>query len=240
MQNDIINAILRSFTAFILILVVTRILGRKAISQMTFFDFAVAITLGSITANIGIAGDNSFNTAITVLITFGFLGFFNDIFHIKSFRFNKLVNSEPIILIQDGLINDKNMRRGRVSINELNSLLRDKNVFNIAEVHYAIMESSGTLSVLSKAESKPLTPKDMQIKTLEGGLTKDIVVDGIMMRENLNSINLTEAWLLNELKLSGIKDVGDVFYAGLASNGSLYISKRSKQTIERHGQHGIE
>lgn len=207
---------------------------------MTFFDFAVAITLGSVTANIGIAGDNSFHTATTVLVTFGFLGYFNDIIHIKSMRFNKLVNSEPIILIQDGLINDKNMRKGRVSISELNSLLRDKNIFNIANVHYAIMENSGTLSVLPKAESKPLTPKDLQIKTLEGGLTKDIVVDGIMIRENLNSTNLTEEWLLKELKLNGIKNLKEVFYAGLASNGSLYISKRPKQNKEKHGQYGIE
>ena len=61
----------------------------------------------------------------------------------------------------------------------------------------------------------------MQIKPIEGGLTKDIIIDGIIMRENLNSTNLTEAWLLNELKLSGIKDVKEIFYAGLASNGSL-------------------
>ncbi len=211
MQNDIINAILRSFTAFVLILVVTRILGRKAIAQMTFLDFAVAITLGSITANIGIAGDNAFHTAITVLITFGFLGYLNDVFHIKSLRFNKLVNSEPIILIQDGLINEKNMERGRVSINELNSLLRDKNIFNISEVHYAIMENSGTLSVLPKTEYKPLTPKDMQIKTLVGGLIKDIIVNGDLMRENLNSTNLTESWLLNQLKQNAINDTNEVF-----------------------------
>ncbi len=240
MLNDILFAVLRSIASFILLIIMARILGRKALSQMTFFDFAVVITFGSVAANIGIGRDNSFHTAVTVLITIGLLGVLSGFLHIKSFRFRKIINSEPLVIIQNGEIVDVNMRRGRVTINELNSMLRDKNVFNITDVHYAVLENSGTLSVLPKAESKPLTPKEMQIKPIEGGLTKDIIVDGIMMRENLNSTNLTEAWLLNELKQNAINDVNEVFYAGLASNGSLLISKRSKQNIERHGQHGIE
>lgn len=240
MLNDILFAILRSTASFVLLIIMARILGRKALSQMTFFDFAVVITFGSVAANIGIGQDNSFHTAVTVLITIGLLGVLSGFVHIKSFRFRKIINSEPLVIIQNGVILDVNMRRGRVTINELNSMLRDKNIFNITDVHYAVLENSGTLSVLPKAESKPLTPKDMQIKPIEGGLTKDIIVDGVMMRENINSTSLTEAWLINELKQNAITDVKEVFYAGLASNGSLFISKRSKQHIERHGQHGIE
>lgn len=238
--NSILLAILRSVAAFVLILIVTRVLGRKAISQMTFFDFAVAISMGSITASIAIAGDNSFHTPITVLITFGVLGLLNDIFYIKSLRFSKLVNSEPLIMIQDGLINDKNMRKARVSINELNSQLREKNIFDISEVQFAILENSGKLSVLPKAQNKPLTPKDMQLNPAEGGLSKDIIIDGAIMTENLNACNLTEDWLRNELKRQGISEAKVVFYAGLSPNGSLYISKKSTQDIERPGQHGIE
>lgn len=240
MLNDILFAVLRSTASFILLIIMARILGRKALSQMTFFDFAVVITFGSVAANIGIGQDNSFHIAVTVLITFGLLGLLSGFLHIKSFRFRKLINSEPIVIIKNGEIIDVNMRRGRVTINELNSMLRDKNIFNITDVNYAVLENSGTLSVLPKAESKPLTPKDMQIKPIESGLTKDIIVDGIVMRENLNSTNLTEAWLLNQLKQNAINDVKEVFYAGLASNGILFISKRSKQNMEKHGQYGIE
>ena len=238
--NDILLAVLRSIASFILLIIMTRILGRKALSQMTFFDFAVVITFGSVAANIGIGQDNSFLTAITVLITIGLLGLLSGFLHIKSFRFRKLINSEPLVIIKDGAIIDVNMHRARVTINELNSMLRDKNIFNITDVHYAVLENSGSLSVLPKADRKPLTPKDMQIKPIEGGLTKDIIIDGIIMRENLSSTNLTETWLLDQLKQNTICNVKDVFYAGLAYNGSLYISKRSNQNIERHGQHGIE
>ena len=241
MLNDILWAILRSVFAVALLLTLTRLLGRKALSQMTFFDFTIVITFGSIAANIGIGGDNSFHTSVTVLITVGLVGLLIGISHVKSFRIRKLVNSEPLVLIENSQIIHANMAKGRITINELNSLLRGKNIFNISEVHYAVLENSGSLSVLPKAQYKPLTPKDLQLKPTESGLTKDIIIDGVILAENLNATNMTEAWLIRELNQNGIHDANEVFYAGLASNGNLYISRRERgQKKEAHGQHGIE
>ena len=223
-----------------LLITMARLLGRKALSQMTFFDFAVVITFGSVAANIGIGENNAFHSTVTVLLTIGLLGILSGILHIKSFRFRKLINSEPLVIIKDGQIIEANMLKGKVNINELHSMLRYKNIFDINDVHYAVLENSGALSVLPKAQNKPLTPKDMQIKTTESGLTKDIIIDGTIMRENLDSTNVTEAWLMRELEQNGISRVEDVFYAGLASNGSLYISKKTYGDKEKHGQHGIE
>jgi uncharacterized membrane protein YcaP (DUF421 family) len=240
MLSDILWAATRSVFAVLLLLALTRILGRKALSQMTFFDFAIVITFGSVTANIGIGQDNSFYSAVTVLITAGLLGLLIGIAHIKSFRIRKLVNSEPIVLIEDGNIVDANMKKGRITLNELTSMLRGKNIFNISEVHYAVLENSGTLSVMPKAEYRPVTPKDLQLKPVESGFTKDIIIDGTILMENLNSTNITEAWLRRELKQHGISDIREVFYAGLASNGNLYLSKRTLRGQEVHGQHGVE
>lgn len=118
-------------------------------------------------------------------------------------------------------------------------MLREKNYFNISDVNYAILENDGKISVLPKAAKRPLTPADMQQKPPETGLTKDIVIDGVVLYENLNSTNLTEKWLFNELKNNGIDNVNDVFFAALNSSGSLYISKNVKDE-EPHGKYGIE
>lgn len=240
MLMEIGTAIIRASASFLLLMIMTRILGRKALSQMTFFDFAVVITFGSVAANIGIGHANTFVSSVTVLITVGLLGLLSGVGHIKSFRFRKMINSEPIIVIADGQIVEENMRKGRLTINELNSMLRNKDVFDIADVHYAILENSGTLSVLLKAEKKPLTSSDMLLKPPEEGLTKDIIIDGIIMKENLNATHMTEAWLINELKMNNIYKIEDVFYAGLSTNGSLYISKKVDRGEEKHGQHGID
>lgn len=239
MYNDILFAVIRTLIAFILLISVSRLLGRKALSQMTFFDFTVVITFGSIAANIGVGQNNSFHTNVTVLITLGLLGFLSGYIHIKSFKFRKLINSEPLVIIQNGDIVKANMIKGRITLDELTSLLREKNVFNISEVHYAIIENDGHLSVLPKAINKPLTAQDMNLTPQDTGLSKDIIIDGNIMYENLNSANLTSEWLLNELKNKGILNAKDVFYATLDSGGNLYVSK-GIEGKEKQGQHGIE
>lgn len=238
-MDIILNTFIRTVVAFFLILIVTRLMGRKSISQMTFFDFSIAITLGSVTANIGLGSNATFSSAVTVLLTLCLLGIMVGLIHINSFRLRKLFNSEPIIIISNGEIIKKNMKRERLTINELTSLLREKNYFNISDINFAILENDGKLSVLPKSNKKPLTPSDMQIQLPESGLTRDIIIDGNILYENLQYINLTEKWLFTELKNIGINDAKEVFFAALDSSGKLYVSKGNKE-IEKHGEYGIE
>lgn len=239
MLNDILFAIVRTIISFTLLIFLTRLLGRKALSQMTFFDFTVVITFGSVTANIGIGQNPSFHSSVTVLICLGLLGTLSGYLHIKNFRFRKLINSEPLVIMQNGDIVLSNMKKARMTLGELTSMLRDKNIFNINEVHYAIIENNGTLSILPKAINKPLTPRDMQMNPNDEGLTKDIIIDGKIMYDNLKSTNLTEKWLINELNNKGIYKTEDVFFAALDSSAKLYVSKGIVGR-ETPGQHGIE
>jgi uncharacterized membrane protein YcaP (DUF421 family) len=236
---EILFTILRSITGFLLLLIVTLLMGRKSISQMTFFDFAIVITLGSVTANIGLGRNSTYGTGVTVLLTLCTLGIIIGFIRIYSFKFRKLVNSEPIVLISNGKIIKRNMQKVRLTINDLTSLLREKNYFNISDVNFAIIENNGKLSVLPKAVKKPLTPYDMQLQPPETGLTIDIIIDGVILYENLKNTKLTEKWLFNELKNNGINNVKEVFFAALDSSGKLYISKSNKK-IEQSGEYGIE
>ena len=239
MLNDILLAIIRTTIAFILLVSLSRLLGRKALSQMTYFDFTVVISFGSVAANLGIGQNPTFQSSVTALICFGLLGTLSGYLHIKSFIFRKLINSEPLVIMQNGDIVLSNMKKARMTLGELTSMLRDKNIFNVNEVHYAIIENNGTLSVLPKAVSKPLTPKDMQMSPADEGLTKDIIIDGKIMHENLNNTDKTEEWLINELRNRNIYKTEDVFFAALDSAGNLYVSKGITGK-EKPGQHGIE
>ncbi|HBV86314.1 DUF421 domain-containing protein [Desulfosporosinus sp.] len=236
---DTILVVLRALFAFILLLIVARLMGRKVISQMTFFDFGVAISIGSITANLAMSQGSTTITAVTVLITFGTLSIITGYLHIKSLWFRKLTNSEPVTAIANGQIIDKNLKRLRLTTNELTSLLREKNIFNIADVEFAILENEGKLSVLPKSQKQPLTPSDLNITTVYKGLTADIIIDGNIMQENLRSAKLNEEWLKNQLNSQGISSVQEVFYAGLDSSGNLYVSKKTNNE-ETEGQYGIE
>jgi uncharacterized membrane protein YcaP (DUF421 family) len=235
-----INTVFRTVVAYLLLLVVARFMGRKALSQMTFFDFAVIITLGSVTANLSMGQDNTPASTAVVLITLGALAVLTGYLHIKSIWVRKLTNSEPVTAIENGRIIDKNLKKVRFTINELTTLLREKNVFNYADVEFAIIENDGQLSVLPKSQKAPLTPSDMKIPTGYKGLTKDLIMDGKVLAENLMSVKLDETWLKNQLSAQGITDVEQVFYAGLDSSGNLYVSVRHHDTKEYPGQYGFD
>jgi uncharacterized membrane protein YcaP (DUF421 family) len=224
--------------AYIFLLLLIRVLGRKAISEMTMFNFTLGITLGSLAAHVSLMGDNSSTATLTALFTFATLGYITDLIHMKSLRVRKLINSQPIVLIDRGQIMKANMAKTKITLTELTKMLRTKSVFNISDVNYAIIENNGELSVLLKAENSPLTPHDMKLKPTEKKLTTDIIMDGELLRENLEYSGITEQELLIHLKDMGIQNLSKVFYAGLESSGKLYVS--TGQDIRECIKHGIE
>lgn len=232
--------ILRATLAFFLLLILTRWMGRKVMSQMTFFDFAETITLGSVAANLALSKNNSAVLhASIVLIVLASLEVITGISHIKSFIIDKLVSSEPVTLIENGEIIKSNMKKLRLTITELTSMLRQNSIFNIADVEFAIIETNGRLSIQPKSQKQPLTPSDLNLPTLYKGLTKDLIIDGQILHENLTAINLDELWLTEQLTSKGIDDIKDVFFAALDTCGNLYVSKGITGQ-EQEGTHGIE
>lgn len=240
MEEIIINSIIRATIAYLILLIVTRLIGRKSIAQMTFFDFAIFITLGSVTANLSMGPENTTASSATVLLTLGGLAILTGYLHIKSLWVRKLTNSEPVAVIENGKILDKNLKKLRFTINELTSMLREKNIFNLSDVEFAMVENNGQLSVLPKSQKAPLTPADLNVSTKYKGLTKDLIMDGTVLKENLESVRLDEKWLSEQLSNLGVANTQQVFYAGLDTAGVLYVSVKQPNTDERHGQHGIE
>lgn len=239
MLQSIFYAILRSILAFILLMLVIRWMGRKAVSEMTYFDFGIVLTFGSVTANIGFGEDRSLTSTITVLIMFGVFGVLVGYLQMKSFRFHKMISSDPLVIIDNGDIIKSNMKKARMTLTELTSLLRAKDMFNINDVLYAVLEGDGTLSVLPKADKAPLTPSDMNLHPAEKGLTRDLILDGEIRFDNLRAAKLTLDWLMRELKARRVEDIHEVFYAALDPSGVLYVSKGGHETEDK-GQHGIE
>ncbi|ERI89736.1 hypothetical protein HMPREF1982_04427 [Clostridiales bacterium oral taxon 876 str. F0540] len=240
MNATVLNTIIRTFGVYVIALLLTRMMERKVISKMTFFDFVVGVSMGAIAANAMISSDEKAVTSLIALITLTILSVATSILHIKSFRVRKLINSEPVTLVENGSIVEENLRKIRLTVDELMMKLREKNAFNLADVEFAIMETDGMLSVLPKSDKKPLTPANMNINTISTGLTKDIIMDGTLIEENLKQAGLDRKWIEGELKKQNIKSISEVFYAGMDNNKKLYISKKHYGKEEEHGKYGIE
>lgn len=143
-------------------------------------------------------------------------------------------------LVENGTIVEENMKNTRMTIQELMMKMRQKNAFNLADVEFAIMETDGELSVLTKTDKKPVTPSQMNISTTSEGLMKDVIIDGNIMEENLKSARIDKKWIENELEKQSINDISEVFYAGISADKKLNVSKKSHNKSEKHGQYGIE
>lgn len=238
-MSPILNSIFRCLITYPLLLFAARMIGRKTLSNMTFFDFVVGITIGSATANISLGPDSTLKKGITVLLTFAVLTILIDYFHIKSIWFRKLVNSEPVVIIDNGKIQDQNLKRLRLALGDLLSLLRKNKVFNISDVEYALIENTGEISILLKTQKQPVTPSNLKIPTSYQGLTKDLIIDGSILHKNLHAVQLDEVWLQNQLEQQGIKSASSVFFAAIDSAGKLYVSLKSNELVSQD-QFGIE
>ena len=223
------EVILRSIASFGLLLIGTRILGKQTISQMTIFDFVAAISLGAISANL------SFNTSIKAyhtiiaLVIYVIIIFTIALISLKSRKGRKFFAGDPTIVIENGKILEKNMNKMRYTLDYLNQQLREKDVFNIEEVLFAIIETNGTLTVLKKPQFRNVTRQDLMIPiTPEFNLPIELIMDGEVIKENLEQNNLTESWLHSELKKRNLVQ-HDVLYAVLSGNGNMYVD-----TYENH------
>ena len=229
MLNKVLEIIIRSIATYILLLIAGRVIGRKLISRITFFDFIVSITLGSIAVRIALGSQESPYLAALAVIIITILVVITDYFDIKSINFRKLVDGEPIILINNGKLLDYNLKKARITVNKLMMQLREKNIFELEDIAIALIENDGELTVLPKANKSPITTGDLNIQKNYNGLSIDIIIDGELMHDNLKSTNHDKQWLMDQLKTYNIYDVKEVFYAGLNSTGTLYVSKKQSE-----------
>jgi uncharacterized membrane protein YcaP (DUF421 family) len=204
---------------------------------MTFHDFVAAITLGSLTANLAFNIDESILQSIVSLITFSVIAYLLMVVSLKSRTLRKWFSGQPTVLIQDGKILEQNMRKLKFTLDTLNQELREKNIFNIEEVQYAVLELNGKLSVLRKPEYLPVTRKDLNLHlNTKQTFPVELIMDGKIIDDNLRQNRIDKEWLLSQVKTRGLS-VEDVNYAVKSSNGNLFFDvyeDRLNQTIDHH------
>ncbi|WP_326514767.1 DUF421 domain-containing protein [Clostridium intestinale] len=240
MGNVFIITIAKCVFVYFIALFLSRMVGTKIISKMNFLDLVMGVSMGSMIANAVIDKDSPIISEITALVSFSILTIVASYITLKSFKIRRFLYSEPIVLIKDGTILDKNMKKLRVTIGELMMKLREKSVFNLSDIDFAIMESDGKISVLLKGDKKPLTPYDMNITVQSGGFLKDLIIDGNLIERNLDIAGINKKWLLDNLNKSKIKDISEVFYAGIDSNKKLIMSKKGERVSTSKDEDWIE
>ncbi|TDL31011.1 DUF421 domain-containing protein [Jeotgalibacillus sp. S-D1] len=222
------DLLIRIGLSFLVLLILTRLIGRQEISQLTFFNFVSGIAIGSIGANLAINSDVTLRNGIIGLISWGLITILLELLDIKFPKIRTALDGEPRILIKHGKIMEKQLKKTRIDIDSLLALLRNKGIFSIKEVDYAIFETNGNLSVLKKEINTQTNSTEKEIVPI----FSTVVSDGKISEKNLQELDLSRQWLEQKLQEAGVRSLQDVFYAGIQKDGTIYVDFREDRVKE--------
>lgn len=218
---------IRGIVSLTVLFIVTKLLGKKQVSQLSLFDYVIGISIGNFAAEITINMDTQFVNGILAMIIFGAIAYVVAIITMKSIKLRRFFIGVPTVLIQNGKILESNLKQVKFDINDLLEECRSNGFFDISEIEYALMESKGTLSILPKGENLPVTIKDMGLKAKKQSLVANVIIDGNVMIEHLKLMSKDEKWLEQQLKEKGYKDKKEIILATLDIDEKLTIYERN-------------
>lgn len=225
-MEDLLDVIIRALLSLITLFVVTKLIGKKQVSELSVFDYTVGISIGNFAAEMTLNLETKIIHGTVAVILFGLIAYLISILTMKSIKLRKFFVGTPTIIIENGILLDKSLKKIKFDINEFLEQCRTKGYFDISEIAYAILESNGSLSILPKSENKLVTIKDMSLRKEKSSITENVIIDGNIMNETLESMNKDEKWLLKKLKEKG-KEKSNVLLATLDNNDKLLIYERN-------------
>lgn len=218
----------RAIVLYLIVLVVMRLMGKREIGQMQPFELAIAIMIADLASipmtEIGIPIFNGIIPILGLLVMHLIISIIN----IKSIKAREVICGKPSILIYRGKINEKALKKERFTINELQERLRANNIVNLGDVEYAILETSGEVTVVQKPEKRNTIPEDFNITPDYEGIPYDLVVDGKIMKQNLKILGKDYNWLKNQVKKFHIRPE-EALVVTIDGKGQIFCQKRENK-----------
>ena len=216
---------IRAIILYIIVLIVMRLMGKREIGQLQPFELAISIMIADLASvpmtELGIPITNGIIPILGLLVMHMLISILN----MKNINIRRIISGQPSLLINRGKIDEKVLKKERITINELQERLRRNNIFSLEDVEYAILETSGEVTVIQKPEKRNLIPQDLNITPEYEGIPYDLVIDGKVMDENLKAIGRDNKWLERELKKFDTKPE-DTLIATIDGKGSIFCQKK--------------
>ena len=223
---DIIKVILTALLSVAALFIITKIMGHKQVAQLDFFDYVSGITIGSIGAELATELEAPEKPLIALCVWGGASLVLNLIAH-KIPKTRKYINGTPTILMNEGKLYRKNLKKAKLDLSEFLLLCREQGYFDLDEIQLAVFEHNGKLSILPKAAKRPATPEDLKITAKATHIGVEVIMDGRVMGANLSRMGRDENWLGKQLKLQGHTDAKEIFLG-------IYRPEEDKLTLYKN------
>ncbi|WP_067925475.1 DUF421 domain-containing protein [Alicyclobacillus shizuokensis] len=219
---QVVEVAVQSIVAFIVLFLLARLMGKRQIAQLTFFDYVAGITIGNIAASFSL-DDTKIEHAIISLVVWTALTILLAVVQRKWYKLGVLLDGKPLVLIQNGQVQEQNLKRSNLSQEEMLLLLREKDIFDVSDVEYAVFENNGKVSVMKKPDLNPLTPRDIGMIKSPQALPQMVIRNGKVLEKTLHHMGYSKDWLLAEIRKQGANNFSDVAVAQFDSAGNLVV-----------------
>lgn len=217
----------RAIILYILVLLVMRCMGKREIGQLQPFELAISIMIADLaTIPMSELGTPIFYGVVPILALL-LMHLLISFINLKSIKFREFICGKPSILIYRGKIDENVMKKENFTINELQERLRGNNIFDLGDVEYAILETSGQITVIPKPDKRGVTLEDMNIKGEYLGIPYDLIVDGVIQEENLQKISKDKEWLKKQVSKFDMKPE-EALVATINGKGEFYCQRKKK------------
>lgn len=233
MLNDILVIIYRSVVSLLVLFIISRVAGPRQISQLTFYDYIVGISIGSIAA-MAVERDIEMLDMVISMSAFGGFTLLLAFLTSKSIKLRRLFSGTPSIMIYNGKIIESALKKNNYDINDLLLNCRLQGYFNYEDIAFAVLETNGQLSIMPKAEKAPLTPCDMSLSPSNASLEYNLIIDGNIMRKNLKAYGKDEQWLKAQLKHQNVKNIKSVLLGVGDKNDNLTVFLKEQKPPHNH------
>ena len=210
--------------------VITKLMGHKQVAQLDFFDYVSGITIGSIGAEMATDLESPWR-GLVALAVYGAVALALNALTSKIPKARKYINGAPCVLMDEGKIYRRNLKKAKLDLSEFMLLARESGYFNLDEIQTAIFEANGKLSILPKAEFRPMCPEDLGLCTSRVKIGVEVIMEGRILGENLTRMGRDEKWLGKEISRSGFHHPKEIFLGIYhPENGELSLYPDGSET----------
>lgn len=218
-MTEVLKVILASLFSAVVLFLIAKIIGHKQVAQLEFFDYITGITIGSIAAELATTLDSPWWKPTVSMIVFGAVTVALSIAARRFPRSRKYINGTPTIVMNDGKLYRKNMKKAKLELSEFLLLCRQQGYFDLNDIQTAVFEYNGMLSILPVSKKRPVNPDDMKLNPKSEHIGTEIIMDGRIIAGNLTRKGLNEEWLKKELQKQGYKSAKEIFL-GICYDGN--------------------
>ena len=202
--------VLSTLISYAALFLSAKLIGRKQISQLDFLDYISGITIGSIAAELATDLENMWKPLVALAL-YALLTWATSLLGIRCLRSRKFLNGTPTIVLEDGKLHRANMKKAKLELSELMLMCRQQGYFDLRDIHLAVFEYTGQLTILPMAAKRPATPADMKLAPTQEEMLTEVIMDGRILEGNLRRMGVDAKWLTGQLRAQGHRDAREIF-----------------------------